>query len=123
MNSIQKRFILFLLFCIGTRTGLAIVAKQINKKYLPYFGVIALIPAISWLYLYFFDKRKTGAEVFGDAIWWNQLRIVHAFMYILFAIYAIQKKSYAWIVLLVDVLIGLTAFLYYHISTGNIKQL
>lgn len=122
MNNIQKRFVLFLLFCIGTRTGLAILAKQINPKYLPYMGVLALIPALAWIYLYFSGKRQTGGEVFGDKIWWNNLRIVHALMYILFAIYAIQKKSFAWIVLLIDVLIGLTAFFYHHIQSGDIRQ-
>lgn len=119
MNDLHKRFLLFLIFCIGSRTAFAIIANQINVKYLPYLGVLALLPAISWIYLYFSGKRNTGPEVFGEEIWWNQLRIVHALVYILFAVYAIQKKPFAWIVLAIDVLIGLTGFLYYHISVGN----
>ena len=31
------------------------------------------------------DYRKTGKEVFGSKIWWNDLRPVHASLYILFA--------------------------------------
>ena len=114
MNNLQKRYLMFLLGCIPTRLGFALLAKYIPTKYLPYLGILALIPAAGFLYIYFFNKRKTGAEVFGSKIWWNPLRIVHAFIYITFAIYAIQKKDYAYIPLIFDVIIGLISFLIYH---------
>jgi len=77
-------------------------------------GALAVIPAIGFLTIYFGGLRKTGAEVFGERIWWNDLRPVHGFLYALFAILALQRNRLAWIVLLVDVLIGLTAFIMYH---------
>ena len=83
-------------------------------------GYIALLPAFAWIYLYFTNGRKTGPEVFGGTIWWNNLRIVHALLYILFSIYALQEKDFAWKVLFFDALVGLTAFMYYHISNNNI---
>ena len=75
MNNLHKRYLLFLLGCIPTRLGFALLAKYIPNKYLPYLGILALIPAAGFLYIYFFNKRKTGQEVFGSKIWWNPLRI------------------------------------------------
>lgn len=64
--------------------------------------------------IYTLGLRKSGPEVFGEKIWWNNLRPVHAAMYVLFSIAAIQKKSYAWTFLLSDAVIGLISFLVHH---------
>ena len=114
MNNIQKRFFLFLFCCIGVRFLFVLIAKYINKDYLPYLGIIALIPAISFIIIYLGNYRKKGREVFGSNIWWNNLRPVHASLYILFALLAIKKNMYSWIPLLIDVMIGLFSFLLYH---------
>lgn len=121
MNDIHKRFFLFLVLCIGTRSYLVYLAKTVNKKYLPYMGYVALLPAIGFLSIYFLNLRKTGAEVFGKKIWWNHLRPVHGLLYLTFAILAINKNDYSWIPLLIDVTIGLLAFLHYHYTSGNLK--
>lgn len=55
----------------------------------------AIIPS-GWLYIIFIGKRYTGLEVFGDKI---------------------------WIVLLIDTLFGLSAFLVYYWRQGNFKKL
>ena len=114
MNIIQLRFSLFLLGCIVVRSLFVIIAKFINKKYLPYLGLLALLPAIGFIVVYLGDYRKTGGEVFGEKIWWNNLRPVHASLYILFSLLALKKNDYAWVPLLIDVLIGLFSFLLYH---------
>ena len=119
MNSIQKRFLLFLGVCFILRLLLVIIAKKINIEYLPYLGYFTLIPAFGFLYIYLNDIRKTGGEVFGENIWWNDLRPIHAVLYILFALYAIKKNKNSYIVLLVDVLFGLSAFLLYHYKNMN----
>lgn len=110
----QKQLLLFLLGCIGVRLLFVTLAKNIDPNYLPYLGYAALAPVIGWLYIYFISPRNTGPEVFGGTIWWNQLRPVHAALYSLFALYAIQKKSYAYVPLLVDVTFGLASFLIFH---------
>ena len=114
MKNITKRILLFLFGCIVVRSLLAYAAYKIPLKYLPYMGYLALIPAIGFLYLYFADKRKTGPEVFGDKIWWSNLRIIHGTLYIIFAKYAIQQRPYAYILLVIDVIFGLSAFLFHH---------
>lgn len=123
MNTIQKRFLLFLIGCIGSRSLFAYIAKHASKTQLVYLGTLALLPAIGFLTIYIGGLRKTGAEVFGSSIWWNELRPVHAMLYMLFAIYAFQNKSYSWVPLAIDVCVGLVAFLTYHYCSGNFPKL
>tara|TARA_B110000285_G_scaffold230409_1_gene296973 strand:- start:1348 stop:1719 length:372 start_codon:yes stop_codon:yes gene_type:complete len=122
MNDIHKRIFLFLVLCIGTRSLLVYLAKTVDKEYLQYMGILALIPAIGFITIYLLDLRKKGAEVFESKIWWNDFRPIHGVLYLLFAVYAIKKEQdYAWIPLLIDVLIGLLAFLHYHYNSGNLN--
>jgi len=114
MNNEQKRIILFLFGCIALRCYFAYLAKTISNDYLPIMGYLALLPAIGFSIIYAFNLRKTGPEVFGDTIWWNRLRPIHAVLYFCFAISAIKKKSWSYIFLLLDVIIGFTAFVAKH---------
>ena len=123
MNNIQKRFILFLIGCIGVRSLLVYLAKTSNQTFLMYMGLIALIPAIGFFYLFLTGSRKTGAEVFGDKIWWNDLRPIHGIFYSLFAYNAIIGNKNAWIYLLVDVVFGLASFLIFHYINGDFNKL
>ena len=109
---------MFIFGCIVVRVLLVLLAKNVSPKYLRILGFLSLIPAIGFITIYLCDLRKTGTEVFGNEIWWNELRPVHAVLYILFAIYAIKKKDYAWKVLLLDVCIGFTAFIMHHGLSG-----
>ena len=123
MNTIQKRFLLFLIGCIGTRTLFVYLAKKANTTYLMYMGYLALLPAIGFIYLYLTGTRKTGPEVFGDKIWWNDLRPIHGLLYLLFAYNAINGNKNAWIYLLVDVIVGLTSFIWFHYYNGDFSKL
>ena len=123
MNIIQKRFLLFLIGCIGIRSLFVYIAKTIDISYLPLLGYLALLPAIWFIYIFFTGSRKKGNEVFGDKIWWNMLRPIHALLYLLFAYNAITKNSEAWIYLLYDVVLGLISFLTFHFYSGNFALL
>ncbi len=110
MDDNKKRFFLFIFGCIGVRLFVVYLAKT-QLKYLRYLGYLALFPAIGFFVIYFFGLRKTGAEVFGGRIWWNSLRPFHGILWGIFGIMAIKGNKNAWIVLLLDVIIGLFAFL------------
>ena len=114
MSNELKRILLFLFGCIGARLALVYVAKKISLQYLPFLGYAALLPAIGFMYFFITGTRQTGAEVFGDKIWWNNLRPVHAALYGLFAYNAINKNKDAWMFLLADVIIGIVAFVRHH---------
>jgi hypothetical protein len=122
MNDLQKRFLMFLIGCIGVRSLFVIIAKYINADYLKYLGYVALLPAIGFMYIYLTGSRKTGAEVFGEKIWWNDLRPIHSILYFLFAYNAIIGNKHSWIYLLVDVLIGLIGFFVHHSLNGNMLK-
>ncbi len=122
MNSMQARFLLFLIGCIGTRTAFVALAAYISPTYLPYLGYLAILPALGFLYIFATGSRQTGAEVFGDRIWWNSLRPVHAALYLGFAYNAITKNTNAWKWLAADVLLGLVAFLIKHWTSGDFAK-
>lgn len=115
LSNLHKRFVLFLIGCIGVRAMLTVLAKRINPAYLPYMGYMAMIPVTGWVFIYFLRPRNTGPEVFGGKIWWNQLRPIHAGLYAIFAILAIRQSPYAYAPLALDTLLGLGAFLTYHL--------
>ena len=123
MNHLQQRFLMFLIGCIGIRSLFVIIAKYIDTMYLKYLGYAALLPAIGFIYIYITGSRKTGAEVFGEKIWWNNLRPIHSILYFLFAYNAIIGNKQSWIYLLVDVLIGLISFLIHHYLNGDFLTL
>jgi hypothetical protein len=114
MDIIQKRLLLFLIGCIGTRLFLVYIAKNINMQMLKYMGYLTLLPAFGFFYIYLTGIRQTGVEVFGDKIWWNNLRPIHGLLYFIFSYNAINGNKSSWIYLFFDVLFGFTSFLVYH---------
>ncbi len=123
MNEIKKRFLLFLIGCMGTRLLFVYAAKNAGPKYLHYLGYLALLPAIGFTYIFLTGSRPTGGETFGQKIWWNNLRPVHALLYSLFAYNAINRNASAWKILLLDVVIGLVSFLAHHYQEGSFQKL
>ena len=123
MNQIQKRFLLFLIACIGVRTLFVFIAKNTSVTYLPYLGYLGLLPAVGFAYIYLTGSRKTGQEVFGEKIWWNDLRPLHSLLYFLFAYNAIHGNKNSWVYLLIDVIIGILSFLIFHYFNGDFEKL
>jgi len=121
MNTLQKRFYLFLFGCIGVRTLFTVAAANVSAATLQIFGFIALLPVLGWLRIMLFGERNTGPEVFGGKIWWQNLRPVHTLLWAGFAYRAIYGFTSAWRLLAIDTLIGLGAFLFHHYANGNLE--
>jgi hypothetical protein len=114
-KALQKRFLLFLIGCIGARFLFVYLAKIASLTFLKVMGIIALIISIGFISIYLFGLRKTGLETGGQIIWWNSLRPFHALTYAIFAYMALYgMQNHAWKVLLIDVIFGLAAFLIHH---------
>ena len=122
-KTVQTRFLLFLIGCIGSRLAFTALSAYSTGIFIKLLGLIALIPVIGWLYIMFIGKRDTGLEVFGDKIWWKNLRPLHTFLWATFSYMAITGNRKAWIVLFIDTMIGLSAFLIHHWREGNFKLL
>jgi len=119
--NLRNTLLLFLIGCMGARLLIAFLAKQANKKWLRLMGYIALLPAIGFTYLFLTGVRN-NVGAFGEKIWWINLRPVHALLYSLFAYFAITGNRNAWIYLLIDALVGLTAFLWVHSRNGDFSK-
>jgi hypothetical protein len=113
LSTLQKRALLFWIGCIGTRSLVAWLAYA-KPELLPYMGVVAAAIAIGFTTIYLGELRPTGAEVFGERIWWDSLRPVHATLYGAFAYFAFQSHPQAWTFLATDVLLGAGAWLTHH---------
>ena len=108
--------LMFLIGCMGARLGWTYAAYRFPAL-LPWLGLFALGVSIGFTVIYVKGWRKTGIETGGEAIWWNDLRPVHAFMYGLFAVLAFRGvKEHAWKVLLLDTIIGFLAFVQHHFT-------
>jgi hypothetical protein len=123
MTPLQKRFALFLGGCIPVRLALVIIAMKLPQRYLPIMGLVALLPAIGFIYLYLTGGRKVGMETQGMPIWWSEFRIIHGLFYLSFAIYALNQLTDAYQFLLADVAVGLLLFIGHHYSAGSFSHL
>jgi hypothetical protein len=113
MNTKTKRILLFIFGCMTSRFALAYTAYK--NIALPILGIFALFIGLGFTTIYLGNLRPTGPEVFGEKIWWNALRPIHAFLYFMFAYLVFtNSKQHAWKPLLADALLGLTAFIIHH---------
>ena len=109
----MNKTIAFFIGCLGIRLLVAFCAKNLSRKNLKLSSIPAAILGASFIILYLFDLRKTGFEA-GGKIWWNILRPVHGMLYLLFAVYAYKQEDNAWLILLLDVIIGFLAWLWHY---------
>lgn len=118
MKDIHKRMLLFLIGCMGARTGLAYAAYAAGRRPSPTWLRVMAVPALAvslgFFVIYLAGWRETGPEVFGERIWWNDLRPVHAALYLAFAAMAVRGSPNAWVPLGLDVALGLGAFILHH---------
>lgn len=111
-TDLQKRALLFWVGCIGTRVGLAWLAKN-RPGMLPYIGIAALLISIGFTTIFLGGLRKTGPETFGRPIWWDSMRPIHATLYGLVAYNAFNGHGdMASAILGIDVVIGVAAWTY-----------
>ena len=137
LTRIQKRFAMFLGGCIPVRVIFVILAYMLarnkikfiknNKKFLRILGYLALLPAIGFFSIYSLGLSKSGPETQGNKIYWNYMRPIHGFFYLLFALCALSNNNYynkiSYIFLLIDVIIGLLTFILHHYKNNNFKKI
>lgn len=102
--------LLFLLGCIPVRLLLAGLTYKIDDKYLPYLAVVLIAVGISFIYLYISNSRLEAPEA-GGKTWWKNLRPIHGMFYITAGLYAMKKDRVASLILIIDVIFGLGAFI------------
>ena len=114
----SRNFLLFLLACLPARLGAAYGAAYVAYRFpawLPWMGLLAAIVACNWLFGSF---SHTG--FFGGKVWWASMRPVHAYIYLVFAAMAFAKVPQAYMVLVVDALVGLVAGVAHYQSIATV---
>lgn len=115
--------IVFLFGCIGFRLFLTYLAKTTTNPIIQRLLIIITgLIGIGFLTIYFFGLRKTGIEVGGRKIWWNNLRPIHGLLYVAFSIAAYNQLTNAWILLLIDTIFGLYSYLYHYGFLSFLQQ-
>lgn len=117
MTPENKSKLLFLLGCMPTRILLVYLTIVGSKKVKQLLAYLAIVIAFGFIYIYLTGARKVGAETFGQPIWWNNLRPIHAGLYLAFAYNALHGCSCAWKYLATDVVVGFLAFIWHHFLT------
>jgi hypothetical protein len=114
MLSPEQSKTLFLLGCIPVRTLLTYLAYKIPNVHVLFLPLFLI--GVSFVYLYFFNKRLNAPEA-GGKTWWKNLRPIHGLFYIIAAIYALKgNNNMTSLFLGLDVVLGLSAFLLHHYS-------
>lgn len=109
MNNVQKRF---LFFCISSRILLSLSLLYVPEKHLNLFSYILATISLGFIIIFSFGLRKQGIETGGKKIWWNHMRPIHGLTFLI-ASYSLynKNKKFASLVLFIDVLMGLIAWL------------
>lgn len=107
MNNI---ILYFFIGCIGARLALTLLAKYINTKYLPYLSIITLLIGLGFLKK-FITYKNNEKGFFGNKVWWNNYRLIHSFFYLTFSVLAFNKYKDAYLILLIDTILGVIFFI------------
>ena len=108
----KNRMLLFFFGCVIARLAFIYIAKIVNIKKLKLLGVVGLLIGFSFIYQSIKNKKK-GA--FGGYAWWSSLRNIHSILWILFGILALNKIKKAYMVLIIDLSIGIIAFIHHYL--------
>lgn len=115
INNCNKASLLFLLVCIPVRLLIAYSVQQISERNRLWIAAALLVPAIGFLTIYARGLRQIPGETFGcngGKVWWNDLRPVHGLLYATATVLLLMKNQSAHYPLYLDVLVGLTAFVF-----------
>lgn len=107
-----KKILLFI-GCIIIRS--LFVYLGYNSITLPYFRFLTIFISFGFMYQFLFKQRKSG--IFGQEVWWHNLRLFHSITYGLFSFLAFNKNKRSYLVLTLDLLIGIISFI-----INNIKN-
>jgi hypothetical protein len=120
----MRRLVWFSVGCVGIRSLLPVAAGVLgsrdNRVTLGIMGVVCLLIGLSFAIQYTWHDDRTNAQGgFGGPVWWNNMRVIHAVLYLLFGVLVIADRSYrsAWVVLAVDIILSCLVVLRRHMRT------
>ena len=125
MEISKERMLTFLIGCLGTRSLLAYIAYYAEDNNIDslqiLLGVLAIFIGIGFITIWLFgnelanDQLKVWKDK-DDKLWWNNFRIVHGIIYILFGIFSLMEIQGAYKLLIIDLILGLLLWIMHHIK-------
>ena len=111
MISKKYRILLFIFVCVGVRClfvyGSYKILKNDYNNLRLFMSFLGLLIGISFFNQYRNHKKIGG---FGGPAYWHSFRLFHGITYVLFGILAFINVKRAYVILLIDVLVGLLVF-------------
>jgi hypothetical protein len=103
----------YFFICIFLRFLLSyFVFVTYNNNYRYLLIIFYFFTALGLLYNYLYKKRKIGA--FNNIVWWDDLRPLHALLFISTSILLYIKNPYSYIIPFIDTIIGIIMYLFNH---------
>ena len=113
------RISLFFGVCVVARSLLALLAAWLGRlrstKYLRIMGIVFLIPMFGF-FIKHMSHNPSEIGAFGGDVWWNRMRLVHALLYRAFGVMAIAAIPQAYLLLILDVIIGTVATMHHYFT-------
>ena len=101
----------YFMICIFVRLSLAYGVYVVQKMPIRYmFVLLYLLLSIGSLYQYRVKTRTIGA--FNNKVWWDNLRPIHALLFLCTSIGLFYKYKYSYMFLIVDTFIGVLGYIY-----------
>ena len=108
---------LFLGICIPIRILLVFLVKDIiPDDDLKYVSIPLFLISIGFIRAMMYRQTAFESSGKGGKVWWNHMRPLHAILYLTAGILAISEPKDTWIPLLVDVVIGILAYIVYKLN-------
>ena len=105
-NKMNSSLSFYYMICILVRVFIAYLAFLSYNSNLRYILVAFLFTvSIVLTYLYITKRRKIGA--FGQKIWWDFLRPIHAILFFISGVLLSTKVKETYIILLISAFIGI----------------
>lgn len=113
----------FVLLCMGARAALAGVASCCMETPLVRTALLffASVAAVGWLRLWIFGLRMHAVEAGGSGTWWNDLRPIHAALYLCFVAFGASdtRRRDAWRFLAADAVVAAAAWVWHRRYTAR----
>ncbi len=94
--------------CILVRLSFVYLVYNLKGRWLQFSSILGFTIALGFVFMIIID-RKSGA--FGQSVWWENYRYIHALLYLTFGILALRKNKYSYVPLLIDAILGTFFFI------------
>ena len=98
---------IFFALCIAVRLLFAFYISKLSGKQLQISSILGFTIAFGFILMILINRTRGG---FGQKVWWGKYRIIHAALFLTFAVLALNKQKLSYVPLIIDALLGVLFF-------------